>query len=92
MEINTCRQHLQTTPDPMLELQRQVARLQLKVSELEEENASLRKQVTTSQFSLDRFKDDDEVISFYTGFPDYATLNVFYEVCLEDDAQEMRQW
>jgi len=31
-------------------------------------------------------------VKFYTGFPDYATLLIFYEEILESDAKVMRQW
>ena len=31
-------------------------------------------------------------MKFYTGFPDYTTLVIFYEEILESDAKVMRQW
>ena len=63
------------------------------------ENSALRSEVEDLQedvrhhsFSLKRFKDSDSALIFYTGFPDYSTLETFYDVCLSDSASNMRQW
>jgi len=34
----------------------------------------------------------EELIKFYTGFQDYATLFAFYKTMLESDASVMCQW
>ena len=45
-----------------------------KISRLEKENAvSLER-----QFSLDKIKDDNAAILFYTGFPNYETFMTFH--------------
>lgn len=36
--------------------------------------------------------DKDDLVKFYTGFPDHITLLAFYEEILESDAKVMRQW
>ena len=43
-------------------------------------------------FHLENTKDDDYLVHFYTGFPDYDTLLAFYGTVLEEDAKVMRQW
>ena len=37
-------------------------------------------------------KEDDGLVSFFTGFPDYDNLFSFYKTILESDAKVMRQW
>ena len=43
-------------------------------------------------FRLENIKQTDSLIKFYTGFPDFDTLMIFYEEILKDDAEEMRMW
>lgn len=43
-------------------------------------------------FRLENIKKDDNLISFYTGFPNYDTLITFYRTILKHDAKVMRQW
>ena len=43
-------------------------------------------------FRLENIKEKDNLVKFYTGFPDYGTLIIFYEEILESDAKVMRQW
>ena len=40
-------------------------------------------------FCLENIKEKDNLVKFYTGFPDYV---IFYEEILEADAKVMRQW
>ena len=42
-------------------------------------------------FCLENIKQTDSLIKFYTGFPDFATLMIFYEEILKVDAEEMRK-
>ena len=72
----------QTEPDCVLELQRrielletQLADCQEKLSEAEKENAVLLER----QFSIDKIKDDNAAVLFYTGFPSYEALISFYK-------------
>ena len=55
-------------------LEQQVSSCEEKISRLEKENAVL----LECQFSLDKIKDDNAAILFYTGFPNYETLMSFY--------------
>ena len=45
-----------------------------------------------SLFRLQNIKDCDDLIKFYTGFPDYTTLIAAYKILLESDASGMQQW
>ena len=45
--------------------------------------------LTCSLFRLENIKDKNELVRFYTGFPDYRTLLAFYEQILESDAKEL---
>ena len=45
-----------------------------------------------SRFLYENIKDRDDLVKFYTGFPDHLTLLAFYEEILECDAEVMRQW
>ena len=54
------------------DLEGQVEKLQLEVE-------ALRKDVEISRFALERFSNSSEDIVFYTGFPDYKTLTIFWE-------------
>lgn len=40
-------------------------------------------------FHLENIKQTDSQIKFYTGFPDFDTVMIFYEEILKDDAEEM---
>ena len=55
-------------------LEQQVSTYEEKITQLEKENAVL----LDRQFSLDKIKDDNAAIMFYTGFPNYETLMSFY--------------
>ena len=66
--------------------------LRLRVSQLQVELDSARKFATASLFRLENIKAKEELVKFYTGFSDYATLLAFYETLLESDAAVMRQW
>ena len=74
--------------DPEAEIQR----LKLQVSQLQGELKEARNSAARSMFCLENIKDKDELVRFYTGFPDYVTLLAFYEQILESDAKVMKQW
>ena len=88
--------------DPEAEIQRlklqvsqiklQVSQLKLQVSQLQGELEEARNCATCSLFRLENIKDKNELVRFYTGFPDYGTLLAFYEKILESDAKVMKQW
>ncbi|KAK2570183.1 hypothetical protein P5673_004951 [Acropora cervicornis] len=68
-------------------LEQQVSSCEEKISRLEKENAVL----LQCQFSLDKIKDDNAAILFYTGFPNYETLMSFYRY-VEPKLQKMQYW
>ena len=74
--------------DPEAEIQS----LKVQVSQLQGELEKARNSAARSVFCLENIKDKDELVRFYTGFPDYVTLLVFYEQILDSDAKVMKQW
>ena len=70
----------------------QVVELQEKVKELTEELCKVENTVASVRFRYENIKRRDDLVKFYTGFPDHITLLAFYEEILESDAKVMRQW
>ncbi|XP_065896130.1 uncharacterized protein [Dysidea avara] len=70
----------------------EIERLKLQVKQLQDKLAESQRTSTKSLFRLDNIKEDSDLVKFYTGFSDYATLATFYEQVLESDAKVMRQW
>jgi len=66
--------------------------LEAKVAELSNQLAEAQAKYEKSLFRLANIKEDNGLVSFYTGFPDYDTLLTFYKIILESDAKVMRQW
>ena len=84
----------QTEPDCVLELQRRIELLetqltdcQEKLSEAGKENAVLLER----QFSIEKIKDDNAAVLFYTGFPTYEALISFYKY-IEPKLSKMQYW
>ena len=57
------------------------------ISKLDSEKASLTLKLDELKFSLQQFAGSDEDIRFYTGFPNYSTLIIFYEFLLPAASQ-----
>ena len=70
----------------------QVVELQEKVKELTEQLCKVEHTVASVRFRYENIKRRDDLVKFYTGFPDHITLLAFYEEILESDAKVMRQW
>ena len=70
----------------------EIERLKLQVKQLQDKFVESQRTSTKSLFRLDNIKEDSDLVKFYTGFSDYATLATFYEQVLESDAKVMRQW
>jgi len=70
----------------------EIERLQMLVADLSEKVATLQAKYDKALFRLENIKDDNDLVHFYTGFPDYDTLLTFYKIVLEEDAKVMRQW
>ena len=66
--------------------------LHQQVSQLQDALAEANNTFNKSLFRLENIKEKEELVKFYTGFQDYATLFAFYETILEADAKVMRQW
>lgn len=88
------REPPQTTADPVLELQRKISLLEIQLAETQEklreaetENAVL----LGRQFSLEKIKDDNAAVLFYTGFPSYKALISFYNY-LKPKLTKMQYW
>ena len=60
--------------------------LRKKVSQLQTDLDLAKQSTSKSLFCLKNIEENDELVKFYTGFPDYATLLAFYEKLLESDA------
>jgi len=96
--FSQCDQHAAEVecepPDVILELQRKIALLetqladcQEKLSEAEKENSAL----LGRQFSLDKIKDDNVAVLFYTGFPSYEALISLYKY-IRPKLSKMQYW
>ena len=70
----------------------EIERLRLQVKQLQDSLEEARKLATSSLFCLENIKDSDELVKYYTGFPDYITLTAFYEQVLESDAKVIKLW
>lgn len=70
MGENTTSQSEKT--ETIVALLKRIASLEVKASYFEEKVAILDR-----QFSVEKMKDDDAAILFYTGFPDYEALVSF---------------
>ena len=68
-------------------LEQQVSSYEEKIAQLEKENAL----PLERQFSLNKIKDDNAAIMFYTGFPNYETLMSFYHY-VEQKLQKLQYW
>lgn len=53
--------------------------------------ADLKRQVLLSKFCIERFKNSDDDIFFYTGFPNYSTLMAFWEY-VKPFAESLISW
>lgn len=66
--------------------------MQETITELSESLQQAENAAMKSLFRYENIKDKDDLVKFYTGFPDHITLLAFYEEILESDAKVMRQW
>lgn len=82
--------------DLVTELRQKITLLELKLSDVSdcEELAKLKNDnelLLGGQFSLDKTKDDDSAILFYTGFPSYQALISFFKF-IEPKLEKMQYW
>ena len=65
----------------VLKLQREMELLQVQLAEFKDKLIEVEKErdiLLARQFSMDKIKDDDLAVLFYTGFPNYGALISFY--------------
>lgn len=80
--------------DTMLALFARIALLEKHVSFYEERLAQVEREkeaLLERQFSLDKIKDDNAAILFYTGFPNYEALMSFFHY-IEPKLNKMQYW
>lgn len=73
-------------------LKSKVIELELKIKELENELQKAEAKAESELFRLQNIKNNNDLVKLYTGIPDYATLMIFYEEILKEDAEVMRIW
>ena len=66
--------------------------LKFKIQHLQDSLVEAKLAAMKSMFCLENIKEKDELVKFYTGFPDFNTLQTTYTILLESDAKVMRQW
>lgn len=75
-------------------LQQKITLLELKLADCEEKLLEVKNEneiLLSRQFSLDKIKDDNSAILFYTGFPSYKALMSFYKY-IEPKLEKMQYW
>lgn len=75
-------------------LQQKITLLELKLADCEEQLLEVKNEneiLLSRQFSLDKIKDDNSAILFYTGFPSYKALMSFYKY-IEPKLEKMQYW
>ena len=78
----------------ILKLQREMELLQVQLADLKEKLSEVENQrdiLLAGQFSMDKIKDDDAAVLFYTGFPNYGALISFYNF-IEPKLAKMQYW
>lgn len=80
--------------DKITQLQQKMTLLEVKLADCEEKLVEVKNEneiLLSRQFSLDKIKDDNSAILFYTGFPSYKALMSFYEY-IEPKLEKMQYW
>lgn len=80
--------------DNITQLQQKITLLELKLADCEETLVEVKNEneiLLSRQFSLDKIKDDNSAILFYTGFPSYKALMSFYKY-IEPKLEKMQYW
>jgi len=83
------------TQDVVDEAQKFTAKIQAlqdMITELLKRLQQTKQAAMKSPFRYENIKERDNLVKFYTGFPDHLILLAFYEEILGSDAQVMRQW
>ena len=76
------------------QLQQKITLLELKLADCEESLREVKSEneiLLSRQFSLEKIKDDNSAILFYTGFPSYEALISFFKY-IEPKLEKMQYW
>ena len=93
----SCADNLESAGSPDVDIITELQQnnlLELKLGDCEEELNKVKNEnelLLGRQFSLDKIKDDDSAILFYTGFPSYQALISFYKF-IEPKLGKMQYW
>ena len=80
--------------DNITQLLQKITLLELRLADCEEKLVEVKNEneiLLSRQFSLDKIKDDDSAILFYTGFPSYKPLMSFFKY-IEPKLEKMQYW
>lgn len=84
--LNNLHDSLRTREQEIAKLKEEIHRLEKENKNIKEMNSkfqqemkSLKHALDNNRFDIDQYKDKDDDISFYTGFPDYKTLILCYK-------------
>ena len=78
----------------ILKLQREMELLQVQLADLKEKLSEVENErdiLLVCQFSMDKIKDDDSAVLFYTGFRNYGALISFYNF-IKPKLTKMQYW
>lgn len=92
--VNTASSSPAQEESDALKLQWQIEQLKEELAVFKEKLIEVEKErmiLLACQFSLDKIKDDDSAVLFYTGFPNYAGLIGFYNF-IEPKLKKMQYW
>lgn len=89
-EVDDCRNYEEK--DASCSPKSKIQALKQQIQLLQDSLNEAKKSATKLLFRLENIKEKDDLVKFYTGFPNYDTLVIFYEEILESDAKVMKQW
>ena len=92
IEIKELKEKCQGLEIEVKDLKTDCKQLEVKVQELEDKLQESESNAAQQLFRLENVKQKPGLVKFYTGFPDFDTLMIFYEEVLKDDAEVMRLW
>jgi len=92
--VNTASSSPAREESDVLKLQWEIEQLKVELADFKQKLIEVEKEreiLLARQFSLDKIKDDDSAVLFYTGFPNYAALIGFYNF-IESKLKKMQYW
>ena len=92
LEIKELKDKCHSLEIEVKELKADHRQLEVKVQNLEGKLRESDSNAAQQLFRLENVKQKAGLVKFYTGFPDYDMLMIFYDKVLKDDAEVMRLW